>query len=116
LCTRESEGAFHPQRVSLLTFHAAKGLEFAVVFVAGAEEGITPLEDRRGADPQEERRLFYVAMTRARDLLYVTHCRQRVRRGTRAAQTPSRFLSEIPARLCAERISRPRTRQLTLFD
>ena len=116
LCTRESEGPLQPQRISLLTFHAAKGLEFPVVFIAGAEEGVTPLEDRRGTDPDEERRLFYVAMTRARDLLYVTHCRQRTRHGTRRAQSPSRYLAEIPAGLTVERSPRDRTRQLSLFD
>jgi DNA helicase-2/ATP-dependent DNA helicase PcrA len=116
LCTRESEGAIHPQRVSLLTFHAAKGLEFPVVFIAGAEEGITPLEDRRGTDPEEERRLFYVAMTRARDLLHVSYCRQRTRHGTRLPCTPSRFLAEVPPGLCLGRTSRRTTRQLSLFD
>jgi superfamily I DNA/RNA helicase len=97
LCTRENEGPGAPQRISLLTFHAAKGLEFPVVFIAGAEEGITPLEDRRGADMAEERRLFYVAMTRARDVLCISHCRRRMTRGRLAEALPSRYLDDIPA-------------------
>jgi len=105
LCTRESEGPGAPERVSVLTFHAAKGLEFPVVFIAGAEEGITPLSDRRGSDPAEERRLFYVAMTRARDLLCISH-------GAR----PSRFLEDIPPGLRELRTASPSTRQLALFD
>jgi len=120
LCTRESEGLGAPQRVSLLTFHAAKGLEFPVVFIAGAEEGITPLEDHGGSDTAEERRLFYVAMTRARDVLCISHCRQRSRRGVLAPSFPSRFLADIPPGLRAvhatERPSRRASRQLPLFD
>ena len=103
------------QRIMLLTFHAAKGLEFPVVFIAGAEEGITPLDDRRGTDPDEERRLFYVAMTRARDALYLTHCRHRTRHGTRLPASPSRFLAEIPGAVRTERARRPESRQLSLF-
>jgi DNA helicase-2/ATP-dependent DNA helicase PcrA len=118
LCTRESEGAGAAQKISLLTFHAAKGLEFPVVFIAGAEDGITPLEDRRGADPAEERRLFYVAMTRARDTLVISHCRQRSRHGTRLPASPSRFLADIPAGSRSNREPAPRRRadtQLSLF-
>ncbi|MGO9308552.1 MAG: UvrD-helicase domain-containing protein [Spirochaetia bacterium] len=123
LCTRESEGPGAPERVSLLTFHAAKGLEFPAVFVAGAEEGITPLADRRGTTPSrrgadvgEERRLFYVAVTRARDVLVITHCRRRMSAGRLADARPSRFLDDIPA---ASRVSEsPRVRrdaQIPLF-
>ena len=115
LCTRESEGPRDPQRISLLTFHAAKGLEFPVVFIAGAEEGITPMEDERGVDLPEERRLFYVAMTRARDALRISHCRQRTRRGVTREARPSRFLDDIPAALCAVGPLRRRSDQLTLF-
>ena len=105
LCTRESEGPGAPERISVLTFHASKGLEFPVVFIAGAEEGITPLEDRRGSDPAEERRLFYVAMTRARDLLCISH-------GAR----PTRFLEDIPPGLRELRTASRSARQLALFD
>jgi DNA helicase-2/ATP-dependent DNA helicase PcrA len=115
LCTRESEGPRAPQRISLLTFHAAKGLEFPVVFIAGAEEGITPLEDGRGVDPQEERRLFYVAMTRAGDHLRISHCRQRARRGELKEALPSRFLEDIPAGLRRDSQPRRSSRQLSLF-
>ncbi len=115
LLTRESEGPRRAERVTLLTFHAAKGLEFPVVFVAGAEEGIVPLGD----DPEEERRLFYVAITRARDVLHITHCARRNAHGALRPCRPSPFLAEIPAD-CREEASRPspknpRESQLPLF-
>lgn len=114
LCARESERARAAQKVALLTFHAAKGLEFPVVFIAGAEEGITPLPD----DLEEERRLFYVAVTRARDILLISHCARRRVHGKVQDASPSRFLAEIPARCRVDRTPRrppPRDRQLTLF-
>ena len=113
LCARESERARAAQKVALLTFHAAKGLEFPVVFIAGAEEGITPLPD----DLEEERRLFYVALTRARDILFVSHCARRRVYGKVQVSAPSRFLAEIPAHCRVDRTPRrpPRDRQLTLF-
>ena len=113
LCARESEGGRTVEKIALLTFHAAKGLEFPVVFIAGAEEGIIPLGD----DPEEERRLFYVAITRARDSLFITHCARRFTRGALANARPSPFLSEIPAE-CTQAVSWARTRrdnQLSLF-
>jgi DNA helicase-2/ATP-dependent DNA helicase PcrA len=113
LCARESEWARAAQKVSLLTFHAAKGLEFPVVFIAGAEEGVTPLPH----DLEEERRLFYVAVTRARDLLFISHCARRRVHGTLRDALPSRFLSEVPASCRVDMSPRrpPRVRQLTLF-
>jgi len=93
LCALESEGAHRVERVTLLTFHAAKGLEFPVVFIAGAEEGITPLPD----DLEEERRLFYVAMTRAADRLFITHCDRRRVHGAETSMPASRFIAEIPS-------------------
>jgi DNA helicase II / ATP-dependent DNA helicase PcrA len=115
LLTLESEGGLRSERVRLLTFHAAKGLEFPVVFIAGAEEGITPMPD----DLEEERRLFYVALTRAGDRLFISHCARRTVHGTVRAMSPSRFLSDIPAdcREAAERTPRRKTtdRQLPLF-
>jgi uncharacterized protein (TIGR00375 family) len=89
-------------RVSLLTLHAAKGLEFAVVFLTGCEDGLLPLrfqgQDRppggRG-DDAEERRLFFVGMTRAKSHLLLTHARQRTRHGTVVAAAPSPYLADI---------------------
>jgi DNA helicase-2/ATP-dependent DNA helicase PcrA len=96
-------------KVNLSTIHAAKGLEFPVVFIAGAEEGIIPhersLESEDGSFPQganpveEERRLFYVAITRAQDKLYITSCRTRNRREGPGDRLPSPFLSEIKPEL-----------------
>jgi superfamily I DNA/RNA helicase len=88
--------------VTLLTLHSAKGLEFPVVFLTGMEEGLLPHARDRGdqaGDLEEERRLCYVGMTRARDRLLLCRARQRSRRGARAANAPSRFLAEIPAEL-----------------
>ena len=86
--------------VSLMTLHNAKGLEFPVVFIVGMEEGIFPhslsLGDR--AEMEEERRLCYVGMTRAREVLYLTHAACRTFRGSLAANPTSRFLAEIPVR------------------
>ncbi|MCG8306546.1 MAG: UvrD-helicase domain-containing protein [Cytophagales bacterium] len=86
------------QGVHLLTFHAAKGLEFPVVFIAGAEEGITP-SGRKDADLEEERRLFYVAMTRARDALYITHATKRFKYGKDEFHERSRFVEEFSSEL-----------------
>ncbi|MCF7804187.1 MAG: UvrD-helicase domain-containing protein [Candidatus Marinimicrobia bacterium] len=88
-------GRLKTEGVHLLTFHAAKGLEFPVVFIAGAEEGVTPL-DREDIDIEEERRLFYVAMTRAEDELQITCARERARFGEIQEKDPSRFIGEIP--------------------
>ncbi|MDR1211314.1 MAG: UvrD-helicase domain-containing protein [Spirochaetaceae bacterium] len=92
-------------KVNLMTVHAAKGLEFPVVFIAGAEDGIMPhtrsIEDGDGDfDPlEEERRLFYVALTRARDKLYISGCKKRRRLRDVIDCVPSPFLAEIPAHL-----------------
>jgi uncharacterized protein (TIGR00375 family) len=101
--------------VSLLTFHASKGLEFPVVFIAGAEEGITPML-RKDASIEEERRLFYVALTRAKELLYISHAEQRKHFNEALAKTPSRFLEEIPASLLEDLQKKlPRPEQMRLF-
>jgi DNA helicase-2/ATP-dependent DNA helicase PcrA len=85
-------------RVPLMTLHAAKGLEFPAVFITGCEEGLLPhqrsMEDR--GDIEEERRLFFVGMTRARKYLVLTFARFRRVRGTMMRQTRSPFLAEIP--------------------
>ncbi|SMO94047.1 UvrD-helicase domain-containing protein [Gracilimonas mengyeensis] len=88
-------GRLKSEAVQLLTFHAAKGLEFPIVFIAGAEEGITPL-DRDSIDLEEERRLFYVAMTRAEEELQITGSKERVRFGELLTQEASRFIAELP--------------------
>ena len=84
--------------VQLMTLHAAKGLEFPVVFLVGLEEGLFP-HQRSAEDPErleEERRLCYVGMTRARERLYLTHAEQRRLHGQETPALPSRFLGEIP--------------------
>jgi len=87
--------------VTLMTVHAAKGLEFSEVFVVGLEEGLFP-HSRSIIDKEqleEERRLMYVAMTRAKEKLYLSYARQRLFFGQRNNGSPSRFLSEIPESL-----------------
>ena len=87
-----------PTRSTLITLHAAKGLEFDVVFIAGLEEGVFP-HSRALDDPrqmEEERRLAYVGLTRARHRLYLTHAAQRATWGRGGFSVPSRFLLEIP--------------------
>jgi DNA helicase-2/ATP-dependent DNA helicase PcrA len=89
-------------KVNLMTIHASKGLEFPVVFIAGAEDGIIPhtRTQEEGDDGiEEERRLFYVAITRARDKLFITSCLKRRRMQSAAECAPSPFLAEIPAHL-----------------
>ncbi len=84
-------------RVTLMTLHAAKGLEFPVVFVTGCEEGVFPLS-RQGivGDLEEERRLMYVGITRAREELYLSRTRVRLLWGQTFHNDPSQFLGEIP--------------------
>ncbi len=85
--------------VKLMTIHAAKGLEFAVVFLVGLEQGLFPSGRDRGAtgaDAEEERRLMYVAVTRARHKLYITYASMRTIYGMRDIRLPSEFLLDIP--------------------
>lgn len=87
--------------VSLMTVHLAKGLEFTNVIIAGAEEAVFP-HSRSLMEPkqlEEERRLMYVAMTRAKKRLYITRARERYNFGTYSANPRSRFLKEIPEHL-----------------
>jgi len=88
-------------RVSLMTLHCAKGLEFPVVFIVGIEEGLLP-HYRRGEeieDMEEERRLFYVGMTRAKEKLFFSRAEERSTFGVGRANLPSRFLDELPMEL-----------------
>jgi len=89
------------ERVSLMTIHSAKGLEFPEVFLVGMEERIFPHASSSGDELglEEERRLCYVAMTRAMEKLYLTCAGERRRFGERSFQSPSRFLGEIPQSL-----------------
>jgi DNA helicase II / ATP-dependent DNA helicase PcrA len=109
-------------RVSLLTLHAAKGLEFAVVFIVGLEDGLLPLR-WNGVDEAalaEERRLFYVGMTRAKDRLILSRARQRQWRGRLRTLAPSPFLYDIETELLKQQDTalpraKPQDRQLKLF-
>ncbi|MBN2535275.1 MAG: UvrD-helicase domain-containing protein [Spirochaetales bacterium] len=94
----ESESLLNTDKVHLLTFHAAKGCEFPVVFIAGAEEGITPLLSKN-TDIEEERRLFYVAITRAKDRVIISSSLKRRFFGKWKETGPSRFTGEIPEQL-----------------
>lgn len=90
--------------ITLMTLHAAKGLEFPVVFMIGMEEGLFPhsrsLMDK--SELEEERRLAYVGMTRAREKLFLTYARKRLFFGQRTSNTISRFIMELPERLLAD--------------
>ena len=83
--------------VTLMTVHSAKGLEFPVVFLSGCEEEVFPLSNRFNSDAtvEEERRLFYVGMTRAQKKVYISHARSRYRFGEVAYQSRSRFIDEL---------------------
>ncbi|MFY9570793.1 MAG: 3'-5' exonuclease, partial [Blastocatellia bacterium] len=88
-------------RVTLMTMHSAKGLEFPLVFIAGMEEGLFPHSRAATSeeDLEEERRLCYVAITRAQKELYITHAMQRRVFGEESITEPSRFLNELPLEL-----------------
>ena len=99
--------------VTLSTLHGSKGLEFECVFLIGCEEGylphartldvkVTDSPDSGGADIEEERRLFYVGVTRAKELLSLSRARNRVMRGKAIPRTPSRFLLDVPVEMLVE--------------
>jgi DNA helicase-2/ATP-dependent DNA helicase PcrA len=104
----DDAGADAGDRVALATLHGAKGLEFPVVFLVGAEEELLPHwrtiaptaadvdDSEHAADVSEERRLVYVGITRAREQLTITRCRKRRKHGKDVERAPSRFLREIP--------------------
>jgi uncharacterized protein (TIGR00375 family) len=125
LATGAEVDAWDPRadRVTLLTLHASKGLEFPVVFLVGCEDGLLPLRhpgtplDEAGV--AEERRLFFVGLTRAQDRLFVSHAARRVRYGAEREAAPSPFLAPIDPALLERRGDdtprRPRDRQLRLL-
>lgn len=89
-------------KVHLMTIHAAKGLEYDTVFLAGVEAGLIPHQrsvEENDGNVDEERRLFYVAITRARRRLYMTSCRRRMIQNDIVESSPSPFLNEIPSEL-----------------
>ena len=98
----EHEAGAGQDALQLMTVHAAKGLEFNAVFISGLEEGLFPHEqsmsERDGIE--EERRLMYVAMTRARQRLYLTYAQTRMLHGQTRYGVVSRFVAEIPESLC----------------
>ena len=109
-----------PQRVSLLTLHASKGLEFPLVFIAGCEDGVLPLRLPwlPAADLDEERRLLYVGMTRAQQRLVLVAAAKRTLLGRSIENRPSPFLDRLPPGLLVEKraTARPhRPRQLSLL-
>ena len=111
------------ERVALLTMHAAKGLEFPIVYVSGCEDDLIPFRRSKGEvnNVDEERRLFYVAMTRAKEMLFLTYCRKRKIFGHSKARQPSPFLVDIENRLKSyrrtpdDRFRKKRPDQLRLF-
>jgi superfamily I DNA/RNA helicase len=111
-------------KVSLLTLHAAKGLEFPVVFCVGLEDGLLPLRlpgerDLPDAAVAEERRLLFVGLTRAQSRLYLSHAANRVRHGAQRTARPSPFLDAISPALLEQLNDatprKPRPQQARLF-
>lgn len=112
------------ESVHLLTVHAAKGLEFPVVFIIGCEQNLLPLSiENMVSDPREERRLFYVGMTRAKEALFLTHARRRRLFGQVMSNPPSPYLEDIehqlkeydPAQPPRRRKDKPESTQLEFF-
>jgi DNA helicase-2/ATP-dependent DNA helicase PcrA len=94
-----SEEAAQADAVTLITMHNTKGLEFPVVIATGLEQGLFPRDDEEGEELEEQRRLFYVAVTRAKDELHLSACHWRRLHGRLYETVPSRFLSEIDPEL-----------------
>jgi superfamily I DNA/RNA helicase len=114
--SRHSEHADGLEMVTLSTLHAAKGLEFPVVFMVGVEEGLLPL----GIDPAleaiaEEQRLFYVGVTRTQQRLYLANSQAKISQGTLNPLTVSRFLTMLPTALFTKQIWHQKASQLELF-
>lgn len=105
--------------VHLMTLHSAKGLEFPVVFIIGLEEGLIPHSRAMVSDAEmeEERRLAYVGITRAKDHVYLLHARQRLLFGSLQANLPSRFFEDIPGNLLDKKETTiPRIRPQDVFE
>jgi len=99
------------QKVTLMTLHAAKGLEFPVVFIVGMEEGILPharVYEAGPAELEEERRLAYVGMTRAREELHLTYAQSRMQFGQRGYNPMSRFITDIGDKVALSSPTEPR--------
>jgi superfamily I DNA/RNA helicase len=117
---RDADLAQAPQKVSLLTLHASKGLEFPLVFIAGCEDGILPLRLPwlSPADVDEERRLLYVGMTRAKQRLVLVAACQRKLLGRAVENRACPFLDDLPAEVLSDEhvaAHRRRPRQLSLI-
>ena len=119
---------YNPQAeaITLMTIHAAKGLEFPVVFMVGLESGLFPCTEF-GDEPselEEERRLFYVGMTRAKKRLYLSCAKRRYFFGENREDSPSQFISEIPSEVIEtiptvqqpKHFKKRRIRQRSLFS
>ena len=109
LVTSADQGTGDPKGVTLMTVHMAKGLEWPVVALAGLEDGLFPLA-RTAGEPgglEEERRLCYVGLTRAREKLYLSWARTRYRNGRLELSAASRFLEAVPASVLEERSTTP---------
>ena len=107
------------EKIAVMTLHASKGLEFPVVFIVGCEEGLVPMNlEKMQSDPEEERRLFYVGMTRAKEQLYLLHAKQRMLFGKMYRNEPSRFLADIEEELKAYEYwqSNPRREKTKVVD
>ena len=114
-----AKGPAPMEAVKVMTLHAAKGLEFPVVFICGVEDGLLPVHTT-GAEIAEERRLFYVGLTRAREEVILVRARTRQRHGTRQPSDLSPFVRELPGELLVEEdVEVPRQEkrvtQLSLF-
>ena len=110
LATSEENPGIKNNAVTLMTLHAAKGLEFKNVFIPGAEDGLLP-HSRALSNPlemEEERRLCYVGITRARENLWLINARNRRIFGQTMMSRPSRFLDDIPPKLIEKKVSAPR--------
>jgi DNA helicase-2/ATP-dependent DNA helicase PcrA len=107
LNAKEEEDEFNEDKnaVTLMTLHGSKGLEFPIVFLVGLEDGCLPHQRTidEGTDLSEERRLFYVGITRAQEELYLVRAKNRVRYGKPIPRNPCRFLADIPNEIILER-------------